>query len=156
MPALKISNRDPELERGEKAAYNLCRVMDDAGAANTWSAVPYRNCDYVVSARVEYRGQPVGGPPLCEMCTAAHLRDATRWSREIARHLARTQSHATFFSFPGKVGRFPVNYVVLVEAVPLGDGRKGHTELMTVLRTMAAAQPRQKSPRRKARRRRKS
>lgn len=124
--------------------------MDAAAATGTWTVVPYGKCDYVVSARVEFQSQPVGGPPLVEMATAAQLRSAGAASRELARHLARMQASATFWSFPQHTGQPGPNYVVQVEAVPAGQGRHGHTVLMDVLRRMAASS----APARKSRRRR--
>jgi hypothetical protein len=157
MPALNLSKHDPELQRGESAAYNLCRVLHEASAANTWTVIPYRDFDYIVSVRIEHRGTPVGGPPLIEMATGAQLRAAQRWSREVARHLRRVQAAATFWGFPGQMGRARAAYVVQVEAVITGAGRDGHTALIPMLRHMAAAtQPRRKAPRRKSKRRRKS
>ena len=141
MSAQKISKRDPELERGEKSAYNLCDVLDRTAATSTWMWVNIKGLDYVVSARLEVSGKPVGGPPLIEMATRkSQVQEATRWAREVARHLARMEASATFWLFAAdpKPSRMSPAYVVQVEAVPAGSGVNGHSALMAELRVTAA------------------
>lgn len=154
MPALKISRRDSELERGEKSAYNLCELLERTAAAGTWMTIPYRGMDFVVSARIEAGGQPIGGPPLVEMANKGEVREAARWARAVARHLSRTQGSATFWSFPAGAKKLNAAFVVQVEAVPEGQGRRGHTEVITVLRAMAGAVPARRNSGRARRKRR--
>lgn len=159
MPALKISKRDPELERGEKSAYNFCEVLHRTEAMSTWIVVPLKGLDYIVSARLELQGVPLGGPPLCEMANKTQMREAARWGREVARHLARMAASATFWSFPAKMraAKTSPEFVVHVEAVPEGLGTQGHTLMMLALRRAAALTDQATQPRaRRGRKRRRS
>jgi hypothetical protein len=97
-----VRDLDEELERGNRAAYDLAACVCEAGAACGAWVIPMGQSRYVVVVELERAGQRVAEPSLGSIGDESVLIGGRRLAAAVADHLDAMGAGVTFWNFPAE------------------------------------------------------